>query len=410
MSTESELSLRDALAATLLHHPQLQASAWGPRIEEARRLQAGLLPNPEVGVEFENFVGSGGSNGVDALETTIFVTQLIELGNKRNLRAKVPEGARKVSELKYKSQRLEVITETARRFIRVLKLQSSMSNAEQVWTLAEESRLLISQRVEAGEVSPIDEIKARLESDSARIAADRLKRELVAARRELCAMWDEDEPAFDVALGSLDDLLPVPPFDELASLVASHPKVKQWAVERERRAAVVKMKQAQSIPNLRAGLGVRYANEIDEASLVGGVSMDIPLFDRSQGSTLAARLFAAQAQDEVRALKRELSTQLAREHGRASIAYNEVYAIDATLLPAANEAYEAARLAYQEGHISYLGVLDAQRALFDIISQRLETLAEYHTALIQVEGIIAEPLSVLTTDVPYLTPTTGDQP
>ena len=42
------LALRDALAAALLRNPRLRATAWEPRLAEARRLQAGLRPNPEL--------------------------------------------------------------------------------------------------------------------------------------------------------------------------------------------------------------------------------------------------------------------------------------------------------------------------------------------------------------------------
>jgi hypothetical protein len=40
------ITLRDALSAALLHHPELQAFSAEVRAREARALQAGLLPNP----------------------------------------------------------------------------------------------------------------------------------------------------------------------------------------------------------------------------------------------------------------------------------------------------------------------------------------------------------------------------
>src|SRR5262245_55870264 len=53
------ISLRDALAAALLHNPELAAFSSEVRAREARALQAGLLPNPELDTEFEDFAGSG---------------------------------------------------------------------------------------------------------------------------------------------------------------------------------------------------------------------------------------------------------------------------------------------------------------------------------------------------------------
>lgn len=44
------LTLRQAMAATLLGNPELRATAWAVRAREAERLQARLLPNPELEV------------------------------------------------------------------------------------------------------------------------------------------------------------------------------------------------------------------------------------------------------------------------------------------------------------------------------------------------------------------------
>lgn len=409
-STSGELSLRDALAAALVSNPQLHAAAWEPRLEEAKRLQASLLPNPEVGLEFENFAGSGELSGDDSLETTILLSQLIELGNKRELRVSVAEEAWEVSAFDYETERLSVLVGTAARFVRVLEVQQRVAFAERARNLAEENRRIIDQRVKAGDVSPIDEIKARLESESGRIAVDRLKRELAAARRDLSAMWDEDEPNFLTAVGSLNELREVPPLNELAKQVEEHPEVQRWVAESERRSKSVELAKAQAIPDVNAGLGVRYINDIEDGALVGSISVPLNIFDRNQGGILTARLEAAQTLDKARASRRALITRLNREHARLTAAYHEAQAIDSVLLPAARSAYQATRRAYEEGKTAYLSVLDAQRTLFVTESQHLEAVAEYHAALVQIEGLISAPLHTFEADFPNTTPTKGDTP
>ena len=147
------------------------------------------------------------------------------------------------------------------------------------------------------------------------------------------------------------------------------------------------------MPDVNAGIGARYVNEIDDVALVGGLSIPIPLFDRNQGGILAARLGAAQALSEGRASRRALATRLVREHARLTAAFHEAASVETALLPAARDAYDATRRAYEEGKLPYLDVLDAQRTLFDTETQRLEALAEYHHALVQVEGLISSPLN-----------------
>ena len=303
------------------------------------------------------------------------------------------EGQWAVAALDFEAERLTVLTDTASRFVRVLELQQRVEFAVRAQALAEENRRVIDRRVQAGDVSPIDEIKARLESESARIRADRLSRELDAARRELSEMWDATDPEFDVAVGSLDELMAVPLLDALTELVEQHPEVQRWIAETERRTSVVALERARAVPDVTAGAGVRYVEESDDVGLVVAASVPLTIFDRNQGGILAARLRAVQAIDEGRASRRDLATRLVRAHARLTASYHEAKAIDASLLPAATAAYDATRRAYDEGKLPYLDVLDAQRTLFETETQRLEALAEYHAARVQLEGLISEPLS-----------------
>ncbi len=83
------VTLRKALALALMHNPELKAFSWDVRVSQARQLQASLWPNPELEVEVEEVGGPGARTGFDAAETTIALSQLIELGGKSGKRVKV---------------------------------------------------------------------------------------------------------------------------------------------------------------------------------------------------------------------------------------------------------------------------------------------------------------------------------
>lgn len=80
------LILRQALALTLMYNPELKVFSLETRAAGARELQAGLWPNPEIEIEAENVGGTGELSGFDSAETTIQLSQLIELGNKSQKR------------------------------------------------------------------------------------------------------------------------------------------------------------------------------------------------------------------------------------------------------------------------------------------------------------------------------------
>ena len=55
-------------------------------------MQAGLRPNPELGLDIENPTGSGSYKSADQMENTLTLSQLIELGGKRPARIFEAEG------------------------------------------------------------------------------------------------------------------------------------------------------------------------------------------------------------------------------------------------------------------------------------------------------------------------------
>ena len=77
------LSLQDSLARALEKNPELATYPVRIRACEARLLQAGLRVNPELGVEFEDFAGSGPNSGFGGMQATVRMSQVIELGGKR---------------------------------------------------------------------------------------------------------------------------------------------------------------------------------------------------------------------------------------------------------------------------------------------------------------------------------------
>ena len=57
-------------------------------------------------------------------------------------------------------------------------------------------------------------------------------------------------------------------------------------------------------------------------------------------------------------------------------------------MPAALEMFNAAKTAYQQGKVDYLNVLDAQRTLFEVRNEYIESLAAYHIARADIERFI----------------------
>ena len=138
------ISLGDVLALTLVRNPELSAYSYEIRVREAQALQGNLLPNPELGVRTEEFGGTGDTRGFDGAETTIEVSQLIELADKRAKRTSVAKLDTELADWDYKAKRLDVFTDAAKAYVEVLAAQERMALAEQLNKLAVDVKYAVS--------------------------------------------------------------------------------------------------------------------------------------------------------------------------------------------------------------------------------------------------------------------------
>jgi len=391
-----ELTLRQALGLALMGNPALAASSWSVRAAEARALQVSLRPNPELETEVENVGGQGATHGVGAAETTLALSQLVELGGKRASRVRVAQLEGTLAGWDYEAARLDALAETAKAFVRVLAAQERVALEEELVSLAERGHQTVMEKLKSGKVSAVEGDKARVELATSRIELAKARRELAARRKQLAATWGGAAPAFDRAVGQLDATPQIPSAEQLASCLAQNPDLARWAVEMQQREARLALERANRKPDLTFSGGVRYSNESNEGSFVVGVAVPLPLFDRNQGGIREARAEVARAREERRAAEAKLHADLAEAYEALASAHDEATGLRADVLPGAQRAFDAAQEGYRQGKFGYLEVLDAQRTLFEARQKLIEALASYHQAVADVERLIGQSLESVT--------------
>lgn len=434
------VTLSEALALALEQSPDLQAFSWEIRAAEARTIQAGLRPNPELSLEieevrwnsgpgtvsntisvgvkpsfgFERVREQGVRSGFSEAEITLSVSQLIELGGKRTKRIRLAERERELAQWDYEATRANVVESVATAFVHVLASQERLKLQTELVTLAEQVHQTVSKQVQAGAVSPLEENRAKVILDSTRIEQERAARELEAARSALAATWGEKRAAFERAVGHLDDIHDVPALEVLESNIKQNPDVARWATEMARREAAFELTRAQRIPNPTVGLGFRstsigsrgataygfdtdgafgfnHTRSDDESSqdnrFVLGFSIPLPIFDRNQGNIKEAEHLVQKTSEERRAAESTSFATLAETYQEILAAHNEIQLLTKNILPTATETFEKTQEGYRQGKFGYLDVLDAERTLFDARQQYLDALTAYHTQIVRLERL-----------------------
>ncbi|MHB1350269.1 MAG: TolC family protein [Desulfobulbaceae bacterium] len=391
----AELKLADALGLALKHNPTLAGFAAEIRARDAAALQAGLLPNPELGFEVENFAGQDDLDGFDGAETTIAFSQLIELGDKRSKRQQVAALNKDLAGWDYQGKKLEVLASTAKAFIEVLVAQEQVALNDELVKLAEKTTAAVGEKVDAGKVSPMENTRAQVELAAARSEANKAVRELEASRRRLAAFWGGEQAGFARVVGSLAEITPLPAEETIQNLLKANPVLARWQSELDRSEAALALARAEAVPDLNISAGVRNFQETDNNALLVGFSVPLPLFDRNQGGIGEAGAKLEKARQEEREAKVALLTELSETWQNLSAAYVESSTLRDKILPGAHEAYESTELGYREGKLDFLQMLDAQRTLFDVKRQYLLALGTYHVTSTDMERIIGASLKSL---------------
>ncbi len=388
-----ELTLRQVVTQVLMRNPELKAYSLEIRAREARILQAGLRPNPQILLDTQDILGSGGFSGADQSQSTITLSQIIELGGKRTRREKEAIRKRDLAQWDYETNRMDVLTRVAKDFIEAVAAQEKLLLTKELVNLSKNLLRAVKEKVTAGKVSPIQKIKAEVALSSTRIQYQQAFNQVQKTYRKLATSWGSTQPQFKKVVGDLFKISSIPKFETLKKQLLRNPQLARWAAEVTQRQAKLDLELANAKPNLRVGAGGRWFQETKDNTFIFEFSFPLQFFDRNQGAIAEARHRLAKIEQEKKAITLQLHRNLSEKYLRLINAHQSVIALKKKVLPGAQTAFEATQEGYQYGKFGYLEILDSQRTLFDARAQYINALLEYHQALADVERLIGKPLS-----------------
>jgi len=195
------ISLAHALQRALAANPRLPAAERDIGIATGLKVQAGALPNPDLSFELDNALGSGPYKGLRSAETNLQLSQLVELGGKREARLAAGEAGIGTADWQRRATRLEVLSETAIAFITVVSAQRRIEIFDEQISSLDQLIPLLQKRVQEGASSPAETLRAQVAADLFRVDRERAKTQLATARRDLAILMGDSSPRFGEAVG-----------------------------------------------------------------------------------------------------------------------------------------------------------------------------------------------------------------
>ncbi|MGE0372898.1 MAG: TolC family protein [Gammaproteobacteria bacterium] len=387
------ISPAQAVATALTRSPALRGAEASREAVRGEGLQAGLRPNPEASLTVENFGSIGGRGsyrGFEQTETTLGLSQRLELGGKRTARLGFAGQNESVAGLDYQAARLDLAREVVTALADATAAARVADVEQERLRLAGETLRAVRGRVEAGKEALLQARRAEVARTTAEIAAGRANREAEAALNHLAVLMGVARADLAPHQTWFEEIGPEPrppvPADPFARL-ANNPDLARLDTVIAQRRADLALQRANAVPDITLQGGVRRFQEGRETAFVAGVSVPLPFSDRNQGGIARANADLTRAEADAERGRQTLAASLIAAERSLELAWRAVQSLRRTALPAASQAAGFASRGYTEGKFGFLEVLDAQRALFDTRAQLNDALRQFHTRRAEVERL-----------------------
>lgn len=382
------ITFERAYQIALAHTPVVALLAAELEVAEGRLEQAGLKPNPSVGAEVENVLGTGPYDGLDRAEVTLGISQLIERGQKRQRREDLAARSKEVLQWNFEEAVARLRYEVRQAFSHGLIAQRNVALQVELLELSRESEVEMGRLADAARASAIELSQARLATRRQAYRVQSAKRELREARAALTAFWNGINPAEFELTGELALVSALPSFESLKGHLETTPALARYQAEKAVQEARVELERARSHRDVEVFAGARYLNEDGgNGALTFGIDIPWQLRDRNQGNIRSA-LAGLRVVESRQALRRqELAGDLLIAYQGITSALEERTSLESDLLPSAEATLVETREGYRSGLVSYLGVLGARKTLFEIRIAMLDATQRYLKAQNEIERL-----------------------
>lgn len=390
-------TLDDVIGTAIAQHPLVEAASARLDAAQGVRRTAGTLPNPIATYWVEHGTASGpmlplgqtlANDSVREMQT--YFTLPLEPLFQRGPRVRHADEEIKVAEANIKTARRQVALDSANVFFRVALAQVSVEAAQQNRAGLEQLVSYNQVRVTHGTTAEVDLIRAQVELDRASTNVALAEVDLVRSRAELWAFLGFPGPAPNAFAVILPAAGTGAVLSALADYVAQarerRPEIVSARARVAAAAADVEYQRRLSVRQLGATFGFKRTAGIN--SLLGGISVPIPLFDQNRGEVQRATGESLAAQKELAWAERTVGAEVQGAYDSAQRLSAQVGTLRNSFVDRASEADRITIAAYQEGAATLLQVLDTARALSET------RLAYYRLLLAQRQSVLDLALAV----------------
>jgi cobalt-zinc-cadmium efflux system outer membrane protein len=369
------------------HSRELLAAKRAIESAEADKVIAAQRPNPTLSagvssLSAQNWSAASGFRD-KPIDTGVQLSQLIERGNKRQLRTEAAQSSLAATRHDFQDIVRQQTLAMRGAFYDLLLTQERVRVSQETQALFRRSVDAAELRLKAGDIASSDLSRLRVdalraENDVRQTQADREKAQLVLAyflglEKSAASIHAEEEwpaPAAVPAPKSIDDLL-----DQRADVRAARQRLEAARKNRD---------LARAARTRDVTVGVEYDHFPTQISNnTFGVSVSVPLFVfyQFEGEIKKAEVAVNSAEEDLERTRALARADIARARADLESAQERVQRYSDSLLKEAQRAADAAEYAYKRGAVGVTDLLDARRTWYATRLDAAAAQADYAKAL-----------------------------
>lgn len=389
------LILEQVIDTAVHNNKDLQAARYIVEEARARLLQAGLPPNPRLDMAAKNdriFKNEGEYTASIGISQQFSVTRRIAY-QKEVARVDVA-----LASVEIRQAELKLAGDVAAGFYRILALDRQNAVRERLIDIDRKLVLGTRNRFKAAEVSELDVNAAQL--DLQRLTQERTL--LLSQRTTQLAQLNQllGRPAAQPL--ELDGALPAT--DALPSLteqqrqaLALRPDLRFALLNADRARSDQALARAQRWEDWTVGVGLEQGRTVIDGGPPQGssralglsLSIPLPLLNQNQGRIAETAAAGTQAEARIEALKLSIGNEVASAYAEAARLQQVIAEYQRNMLPVTERNVRLAQQGYNQGLVSIVEVVQAQRQQGELSGAYLNTLDQYLQAQVRLNTAAA---------------------
>ncbi len=383
---DAPLTLTMALTQIRRASPEVRRAALETRASHADADQVGRRMNPSIGLEVENFSGSGALTGFSQSETTLTIEQTFQLGGKREKRESAARARAALAGAECHVILREAELEAAYLFYEIGAAQEFAELAKEAWRIADQFVETVAKRVHAGAAAPPELERARSDAAILKSAHINAQADVEIKKTELASMWGSASPQFSYIILPADS-----PEIIAGSDIMSHPDIRAASANEDMRRAEQDAAQSIGIPDVTFSAGFRRFEETGDTGFLLGISVPLPLFDRNQDTVRASGFRTDKARINTAATQARIQARHRAAAIRMDAAKRRLALLEGEALPAARSAYEKSVKGYVAGRFDLTTTLNARKELLNTRIAVIEARRDLNIATSEFRSLSGTP-------------------